>query len=216
MKYKTAIFDLDGTLLNTLEDLTSAVNAALTNNQMRVRTMEEVRTFVGNGILKLMERAVPSGKENPAFEKALRDFKTYYEIHCNDVTAPYPGILDTLKKLKEKGIKMAIVSNKADFAVKELNSLYFEEIMDVSYGENEAQGIRKKPAPDMVLQALEDLSCKKDQAVYIGDSDVDLDTAEAVGIPCIGVSWGFRGRTFLEEKGVTVIIDRPEQLEDFF
>lgn len=216
MKYEAAIFDLDGTLLNTLEDLADAVNAALKENGMPPRTLEEVRQFVGNGIVKLMERAVPQGKENPAFDSTLQDFKDYYGKHCNDKTKPYPGILDTLNRLKERGVPMAIVSNKADFAVKELNPLYFEGLIDVALGENEAAGIRKKPAPDMVFKALNGLECPVEKAVYVGDSDVDLATAKAAGMPCIGVSWGFRGRAFLEQHGADVIIDKPNELEKFF
>lgn len=216
MKYEAAIFDLDGTLLNTLEDLADAVNAALKENGMPSRTLEEVRQFVGNGIVKLMERAVPQGKENPAFDSTLQDFKKYYGHHCNDKTKPYPGILDTLNRLKERGVPMAIVSNKADFAVKELNPLYFEGVIDVALGENEAAGIRKKPAPDMVFRALNTLGCPVGKAVYVGDSDVDLATAKAAGMPCIGVSWGFRGRDFLKEHGADIIIDKPEELENFF
>lgn len=216
MKYKAAIFDLDGTLLNTLEDLADAVNVALDKNGMPVRTLEEVRQFVGNGIVNLMERAVPMGKDNPAFEQALQDFKQYYGEHCNDKTDLYPGIENILHRLKQSGVRMAIVSNKADFAVRELSPLYFEGVIEVAFGENEAAGIRRKPAPDMVLKALEALHCTVQDAVYIGDSDVDLATARAAGMPCIGVSWGFRGRTFLEQQGADAIIDEPEQLENFF
>jgi len=216
MKYETAIFDLDGTLLNTLEDLTAAVNVALAKNDMPERTIEDVRQFVGNGIVKLMERAVPEGRKNPSFDRALQDFKQYYGEHCNDNTSPYPEILHTLRQLEKQGVKMAIVSNKADFAVKELCPLYFQGIISVALGENEKAGIRKKPAPDMVFQALELLHCSADRAVYIGDSDVDLATAKASGIPCIGVSWGFRGRAFLEAQGADHIIDTPEQLRPFF
>lgn len=216
MKYEAAIFDLDGTLLNTLEDLADAVNVALKENEMPPRTVEEVRQFVGNGIVKLIERAVPQGRENPAFDSTLQDFKKYYGQHCNDKTKPYPGILETLNRLKERGVSMAIVSNKADFAVKELNPLYFEGVIDVALGENEAAGIRKKPAPDMVFRALDTLDCPVEKAVYVGDSDVDLATAKAADMPCIGVSWGFRGRDFLKEHGADVIIDKPEELENFF
>ena len=159
---------------------------------------------------------MPQGKENPAFDSTLQDFKKYYGQHCNDKTKPYPGILETLNRLKERGVSMAIVSNKADFAVKELNPLYFEGVIDVALGENEEVGVRKKPAPDMVYKALEVLQCPIEKAVYIGDSDVDLATAKAAGMPCIGVSWGFRGRRFLEEQGADYIIDKPDDLKKFF
>lgn len=216
MKYKTAVFDLDGTLLNTLEDLTAAVNASLCKNNMPERTVEEVRQFVGNGIAKLMERAVPEGANNPSFDRALHDFREHYSRHCNDCTTTYPGISDLLLWMKQQGVRMAVVSNKADFAVKELMPLYFNGVIEVAYGEKEEEGIRKKPAPDMVFRALEELSSSVDEAVYIGDSDVDFATAEAAGMSCIGVSWGFRGRAFLEEKGVQVIVDKPEQLKKYF
>ena len=212
MKYEASIFDLDGTLLNTLEDLADAVNVALKENGMPPRTVEEVRQFVGNGIVKLIERAVPQGRENPAFDSTLQDFKKYYGQHCNDKTKPYPGILDTLNRLKERGVSMAIVSNKADFAVKELNPLYFEGVIDVALGENEEVGVRKKPAPDMVYKALEVLQCPIEKAVYIGDSDVDIKTAKNAGIPCISVTWGFRDRNFLLNSGAQNLADKPEEI----
>lgn len=212
MKYEAIIFDLDGTLLNTLEDLTDAVNVALAKYGMPVKTQEQIRQYVGNGIFKLMERAVPDGRNHSAFDKALQEFKKYYSAHCRDKTAPYPGIVKMLQQLKEHGIQMAIVSNKADFAVKELNPIYFRGLIEIAHGENEAAGIRKKPSPDMVLQALREMDCGIDKAVYVGDSDVDLATAANAGMTCIGVSWGFRGRDFLEQQGAEIIVDTPEEL----
>ena len=150
---KAVVFDLDGTLLYTLEDLKNATNYALKQNGMPERTLDEVRRFVGNGVKLLMERAVPQGADNPKFEKTFSDFKEYYEAHCNDNTAPYDGIMELLKELKLNGIKLAIVSNKLDPAVKELNQLYFKEYMTSAVGEMEEEGIRKKPAPDMVQKA---------------------------------------------------------------
>lgn len=211
MTYQTAVFDLDGTLLNTLEDLADAVNYSLKKNKMPLCTITQVCQYVGNGIVKLMERAVPSGKDNPVFEQALSDFKEYYAEHCHDKTALYPGVLALLQNLKKKGVKMAVVSNKADFAVKELMPVYFPNLLDVALGEMEEMGIRKKPAPDMVYKALTELQCDKKNAVYIGDSDVDLATAKASEMDCIGVSWGFRGRAFLEEHGADYIVDKPEE-----
>lgn len=220
MRYEAVIFDLDGTLLNTLEDLTDAVNIALSSKAMPERTLEEVRAFVGNGIAKLIERAMPEGslemdvpgQKNTVFEEVLAVFKKYYGEHCQDKTAPYPGILDMLRELKAKNLKMAIVSNKADFAVKELNPVYFEGLIAIAHGENEAAGIRKKPAPDMVHQALKELDCPVEKAVYVGDSDVDIQTAKNSGMNCIGVSWGFRGREFLVENGAGIVIDHPSEL----
>jgi len=191
-------------------------NYSLKKNKMPLCTITQVCQYVGNGIVKLMERAVPSGKDNPVFEQALSDFKEYYAEHCHDKTALYPGVLALLQNLKKKGVKMAVVSNKADFAVKELMPVYFPNLLDVALGEMEEMGIRKKPAPDMVYKALAELRCDKKNAVYIGDSDVDLATAKASEMDCIGVSWGFRGRTFLEEHGADYIVDKPEEIEKFF
>ncbi len=213
MKYKVVVFDLDGTLLDTLEDLKDAVNFALSSEALPQRSMDQVRQFVGNGIIKLMERAV--GEKTKNFDKIMNEFRSYYQEHCNDHTEPYPGIMELLGELKKRGIQTAIVSNKADFAVQELTSIYFEALIDVSHGENEAAGIRKKPAPDMVLQALEELNCPVSDAIYVGDSDVDVETAHRTGLSCIGVSWGFRGKKFLEENGADEIIDVPSQLLDF-
>lgn len=212
MKYEAIIFDLDGTLLNTLEDLTDAVNVVLAKYNMPIKTLEQIRQYVGNGIVKLMERAVPEGRNHAAFDKALEEFKQYYSVHCRDKTAPYPGILNMLQQFKEHGVRMAIVSNKADFAVKELNPVYFQGLIEIAHGENEAAGIRKKPSPDMVFQALREMDCGIDKAVYVGDSDVDLATAANAGMTCIGVSWGFRGREFLEKQGAELIVDTPEEL----
>ena len=199
MKKTTVVFDLDGTLLNTLEDLAEAVNYALRKQGMPERTLEEVRRFVGNGVRLLMIRAVPDGESNPLFEETFDLFKTYYGEHCNDNTKPYDGIMELLSTLKEKGYAVAIVSNKIDFAVKELNELYFKGIVPVAIGEKEE--IRRKPAPDTVFEALKELGKTKEEAVYVGDSDVDIETAKNAGMPCISVLWGFRDKEFLDEHG---------------
>lgn len=212
MKYEAVIFDLDGTLLNTLEDLKDAVNAALQSQGLPERSLEEIRCFVGNGIVKLMERAVPDGRKQPAFDEIMKVFRAFYTEHCQDKTAPYPGIVEMLCILRKNHIKTAVVSNKADFAVQELIPVYFDGLIDTSYGENETAGIRKKPSPDMVRQALRDLECRTENAVYVGDSHVDLQTAENAGMDCIGVSWGFRGREFLRQHGAEIIIDEPAEL----
>lgn len=212
MSYKAVIFDLDGTLLNTLQDLTDAVNAALSSQQLPLRTIDEIRHFVGNGIIKLLERAVPEGKKHPAFDEICTVFRKYYGEHCQDKTSPYEGILPLLNDLKTRKIQAAVVSNKADFAVQELIPFYFGDLIAVAHGENEAGGIRKKPAPDMVLQTLKELECEAGETVYVGDSDVDIETAENAGLDCISVSWGFRSRDFLEEHGASLIINKPEEL----
>lgn len=208
----TIIFDLDGTLLNTLVDLTDSVNYALTQFHCPSRTLEEVRSFVGNGVAKLMERAIPEGLHNPDYEAAFSVFKEYYEAHCNDKTRPYEGIVEVLDKLSEQGYKIAIVSNKFDTAVKELNHIYFGERIRVAIGESAT--VRKKPAPDTVYQALAELSAEAANAIYVGDSDVDLATAHNVPMSCISVTWGFRTPTQLLEAGAepTLMIDSPEKL----
>lgn len=188
----TIIFDLDGTLLNTLEDLTDSVNFALEQFQFPLRTIDEVKSFVGNGVAKLMERVLPQGKENPCYEEALSAFKGHYALHCKDKTRPYEGIMEMLDEVKAKGYKTAIVSNKFDAAVKELSGLYFGERIQAAIGESGQ--VRKKPAPDTVYQALKELSADARDAVYVGDSDVDIQTAANVPMPCISVSWGFRSR----------------------
>ena len=211
---KAVVFDLDGTLLYTLEDLKNATNYALKQNGMPERTLDEVRRFVGNGVKLLMERAVPGGADNPKFEKTFSDFKEYYEAHCNDNTAPYDGIMELLKELKLNGVKLAIVSNKLDPAVKELNQLYFKEYMTSAVGEMEEEGIRKKPAPDMVEKALKELGKTKETAVYVGDSDVDLMTAKNSGLPCISVLWGFRDEAFLKEHGAVCFAKQPADIKN--
>lgn len=198
-RYETVIFDLDGTLLDTLEDLTDAVNVALKACDMPLRTIEDVRCFVGNGVRNLMIKAVPDGEANPRFEEAFSLFKEYYGEHCNDKTGPYEGVLELMAELKKKGYVMAIVSNKIDSAVKELNDKYFSEYIQVAIGERE--GVQRKPAPDTVLTALQELGKEKETAIYIGDSEVDLATARNVGIPCISVLWGFRDKELLEGLG---------------
>lgn len=209
--YKTAVFDLDGTLLDTLQDLTNSVNYALKNNGMPVRTLDEVRRFVGNGIRNLMIRAVPEGADNPKFDQVFEDFKEHYGIHCQDETKPYEGIMELCAELKRRGIKTAIVSNKADFAVKELQKYYFDGMIPVAIGEKET--VRKKPAPDTVFQALKELGADKDSAVYVGDSDVDIETAKNSGMDCISVTWGFRSEEFLREHGATVYAHDAKELE---
>lgn len=215
MSYRAVIFDLDGTLLDTLEDLKDAVNVSLAEHGKPQRTLEEIRCFVGNGIARLIARAVPEGTTEEEREKILATFRAYYSAHCQDKTAPYDGVLEVLSSLKEKGIKMAVVSNKADFAVQELIPVYFGDCISVAKGENEAAGVKKKPSPDMVYAALDELKCAKEEAVYVGDSDVDLATAKNSGLPCIGCSWGFRGRTFLEEHGADWIVDEPKEILKF-
>lgn len=212
MKYSTYIFDLDGTLLDTLADLAAAVNYALRQHGMPEHTIDDVRRFVGNGVRKLMERAIPDGEKNPDFEATFATFREYYMHHSLDTTRPYPGIIETLEALKAKGCRLAVVSNKMMAATKELCQHFFAETIEVAIGENEAAGIRKKPAPDTVFEALRQLDEEKDSAVYVGDSDVDLETANNSGLPCISVLWGFRDRDFLIQHGAKTFISAPSEL----
>lgn len=209
---KAVIFDLDGTLLNTLDDLADSTNYALSRFGYPTRTIEEVRQFVGNGVAKLIERAIPEGKNNPNFEKCLAIFKENYAQNMYNKTAPYNGIIEMLSNLKSKGIKIAVVSNKFDLAVKELCKKYFEGFIDFAAGENEAQGIKKKPAPDTVISVLNEFNFAPEDAVYVGDSDVDIMTAKNSQMPCISVTWGFRDEKFLLENGATILINAPSEI----
>ncbi len=211
---KTVIFDLDGTLLDTLDDLKNSVNHAMRIVHLEKKSLAEVRSFVGNGIVRLIEQCVPGGQSNPKFQNALSFFKEHYMVHCNDCTKPYDGIMEVLKLLKEKGYGLAIVSNKADPAVKELNEIYFRDLIEVAIGENEAAGIRKKPAPDTVFAALEALGSKVEDAVYVGDSEVDIETAKQAGMDLIACSWGFRDRDVLLDLGVENLADQPMEILD--
>ena len=209
-KYDGVIFDLDGTLLDTLEDLKNSVNYALSACNMPERSYEEVRHFVGNGVKRLMELSVPDGFANPDFERAYELFREHYVKHCNDLTDLYPGIRELLWALKQDGFRMAIVSNKYYHGVQALKEQYFTEYLDVAIGEKE--GIRKKPAPDTVLTALKELGISKERAVYVGDSEVDLATAQNTGMDCITVGWGFRTRKEQEAAGAKVFVNRPLEI----
>lgn len=209
-KYDTVIFDLDGTLLNTLEDLADAVNFVMRENGYPERTIEEVRCFVGNGIRRLMEQAVPEGILGEQFERVFESFKSYYTEHCQIKTRAYDGIMPLLEKLYAAGYAMAIVSNKNHGAVCELNELYFKKYVEVAIGQQE--GVRKKPAPDTVLQALKELGKEKTSAIYVGDSEVDFATAQNTGMDCALVSWGFRTKEEMAEFQPTAWIDKPEEL----
>ncbi|MBR7018847.1 MAG: HAD family hydrolase [Prevotella sp.] len=207
MSYHTYIFDLDGTLLNTLDDLATSVNYALRTTGMPERSVEEVRQFVGNGVRLLMERAVPDGVGNPRFDEAYALFRQHYLVHSMDTTAPYPGVMDMLHQLKEQEKKVAVVSNKFYKATEELCRHFFGDLVPVAIGERE--NIRKKPAPDTVIEALRQLKATADTAVYVGDSDVDIETAHNSGLPCISVLWGFRDEQFLKTHGATTLVAAP-------
>ena len=210
MPYQTAVFDLDGTLLDTLEDLYLATNHALTRHGLPCRSRDEVRLFVGNGVEMLIRRAVPAGTDEETTLAVLADFKSTYAAICEDHTKPYDGILDMLTALRERGIRVAVVSNKFDAATKKLCAKYFGDLVEVAIGER--AGVRKKPAPDTVYEALRELGVTAEGAVYIGDSDVDIRTAENCGMPCISVTWGLRDKDFLIENGAKALVDSPEGL----
>lgn len=208
--FDTYIFDLDGTLLSSLEDLAASTNYALRWAGMPERTLEEVRMFVGNGVKLLMECAIPDGQQNPRFEEVYAKFREHYLKHNLDRTHPYDGVLELLAELKRRGKKLAIVSNKFYAATQDLAHHFFADTIEVAIGERE--NIRKKPAPDTVLEALRQLGASKDGAVYIGDSDVDVMTAKNSGLPCISVLWGFRDKEFLIEHGATLFVETPHDI----
>ncbi|MDF2801654.1 MAG: family hydrolase [Anaerocolumna sp.] len=210
MSITTLVFDLDGTLLNTLEDLTDSVNYALSTCGYPLRTLEEIKSFVGNGVEVLMSLAVPSGTSKEDCLECLEIYRGHYSLNLQNKTKPYDGILPMLHRLKEEGYRLAIVSNKYDTAVKALCEDYYSDYITIAIGES--KGVNKKPAPDSVYRALELLSSSAEESIYIGDSEVDVLTAHNSGLKCIGVTWGFRDRSVLESKGADYIIDRPEEL----
>ena len=210
MPYQTAIFDLDGTLLDTLEDLYRAVNTALAARSLPLRSRDEVRMFVGNGVEMLIRRAVPAGCDEETTLATLAHFKTTYAAICKDHTRPYDGILPALATLRERGVRVAVVSNKFDAATKSLCAEYFGDLVEVAIGER--ADVRKKPAPDTVMEALRELGVTSQGAVYIGDSDVDIRTAENCGMDCISVTWGLRDEDFLLENGAKALVRTPSEL----
>jgi phosphoglycolate phosphatase len=210
--YNTYIFDLDGTLLDTLTDLAASCNYALRTHGMPEHSIDDVRRFVGNGVRKLMERAIPEGEANPDLEATFATFREHYMHHSLDTTKPYPAIMETLAELKARGCRLAVVSNKMMAATVELCKHFFPDTIEVAIGENEAEGICKKPAPDTVYAALRKLGVSKDDAVYVGDSDVDIQTAANSDLPCISVLWGFRDRNFLIPHGAKTFISAPSEL----
>lgn len=206
-----AVFDLDGTLLNTLEDLADAVNYSLAQFGMPQRTIEEVRNYVGNGIRLLIERSVPNGTDLPVIDNVFECFKKYYQEHCNDKTKAYDGIIDMLKELKQSGIKLAVLSNKVQNAVTKLCDIYFDNLLDITFGARE--GIVKKPAPDALLECAAIADIALEDIAYIGDSDVDVLTARNAGVDCIAVSWGFRDKGVLIKAGADKIADNIQVLK---
>lgn len=208
--FDTYVFDLDGTLLDTLNDLAVSCNYSLRASGMPERKVEEVRMMLGDGMRKLMERAIPDGLSNPLYEKTFTRFREHYLLHSLDTTQPYPGVVELLNRLKQENKKIAVVSNKYYKATQGLVAHFFSDDVDVAIGERE--DIRKKPAPDTVNEALRQLGVTKEKAVYIGDSEVDIQTARNCDIPCISVLWGFRDREFLTEHGATTLVASPYEI----
>lgn len=213
-KYTTIIFDLDGTLMNTLDDLTISTNHALSQMGFPTRTIDEVRQFLGNGVRTLIEMALPEKTTEDTIERTISCFLQHYTSHCKDHSRPYDGILELLSSLKKMGVKMAIVSNKPEVEVKKLNAEHFAEFIDVALGENEKSGIPRKPSPAMVYEAINQLGAEPGKSLYVGDSDVDILTARNAGIDCLSVTWGFKTAEFLSQFGATKMIDIPSQMLD--
>jgi phosphoglycolate phosphatase len=212
-KIKAVVFDLDGTLLNTLDDLAAAVNHALDAHGMPTRTVDEVRRFVGNGVAKLIERAVPAGTDAATQQAVFDTFRAYYVEHSLDTTAPYDGILPALARLKTAGIAMAVVSNKLEEATAALCQHFFGDLIAIAIGD--VPDRPRKPAPDGTLAALARLGVTPDEAIFVGDADTDVLTAKNTGLPCLGVTWGFRDADILRAAGATHLIDTPVQLADY-
>jgi phosphoglycolate phosphatase len=211
--YDTVIFDLDGTLLDTLQDLANSVNYALQHHGFPIRTQEEIRSFVGNGVRMLVTRAL-SGQniDENLFEEVFADFKNYYAEHCHVCTQPYAYIIDMLHELTANGLQLAIVSNKGDEEVKKLAERYFSGLFSSAIGER--KGIQRKPAPDSIYQTIKDLHTSVERTIFVGDSEVDVQTAQNAGVDCIAVTWGFRSALQLEIAGASTFVHSPQEIPD--
>jgi phosphoglycolate phosphatase len=212
--YKAVIFDLDGTILDTLDDLADSVNFALKKHGLPVRENAEIRSFLGNGMVNLVKLSAGDKAEN--IEGILADFKEYYAKHSADKTKPYDGVLETISALKEQGVKTAVLSNKGDFAVQPLVKRYFGGLIERAQGENEAAGVLRKPNPDGVYKIMKELGVTEKETVFVGDSEVDILTAKNAGVDCVAVTWGFRDEKDLIENGAEKRISKPSELLDFF
>ena len=207
---KTVIFDLDGTLLYTLEDLKDSVNFALSKFNYPQKNLEEIRNFVGNGVKVLMELSIPQGKNNENFDECLATFKTHYAQNMYNKTKPYDGIIEMLENLQQQGFRTAVVSNKFDLATKELCKKYFAEKIEIAIGESE--NIRKKPAPDSVFKVMEILNSNKNSTYFVGDSEVDIQTAQNANLKCISVTWGYKDKEFLLKNGAKFLANSPKEI----
>lgn len=212
MNIRYVVFDLDGTLLNTLDDLFLSVNKILSDHGYKTRSKDEVRSYLGNGVRALLDLALPE-EERFRTDELLPEFKAYYDLHKEDNTAPYAGVKEAVAEIKKAGVKCAIVSNKFDAAVQELKNVTFSGLIDFACGESE--GVKPKPAPDGVFLAMQALGADPAETVYVGDSEVDLATANNSGLRCVAVSWGFRDRDELVKRGAKNIADTPDQMKDF-
>lgn len=210
-RIRAVVFDLDGTLLNTLDDLAAAVNHALTAHGMPTRTLDEVRRFVGNGVRNLILRAVPEGTEEATSEAVLATFKTYYAVHQMDATAPYEGIHALLASLHKAGVAIAVVSNKLESAVEALRQHFFADTVALAVGDLPPRPV--KPAPDGTLWALQQLGVSPQEALFVGDSEVDVATAHNAGVPCLAVSWGFRDEAVLRAACAGNIAATPAEAQ---
>jgi len=213
-KYKFAVFDLDGTLLNTIEDLAAAVSFALKEHGIPQRPVSEIKTFIGNGAAVLVAKSASISVDDPLLPPMLETFKDYYSLHSDVFTKPYENIEYVIETLCAKGVKCAIASNKFDRAVKIINEQYFKGRFETAIGEG--NGIKRKPAPDMVFKAMEIMGASKESTVYIGDSPVDIKVARNCGIDCISVLWGFRPKEELVENGAEIMIEKAEELLKYF
>ena len=211
MKYQAVLFDMDGTVLDTLDDLCDSINHSLAEFSLPQVSREHVRQCLGNGAAFLVSHSIPAGSSPELEADVLAFYKPWYDAHCLIKTAPYEGILTMMQSLKEQGLRLAIISNKPDRAVQELSDAFFPGLLELSVGESPS--VRRKPAPDTVLTAASQIGLSVDQCVYVGDSEVDLQTARNAGMDCISVTWGFRDEAQLIEAGASVLVRTPEELE---
>ena len=215
MRYAAVLFDLDGTLLDTLRDLNAAVNRTLERFGYAPQSLEETGQKLGNGARRLLELSVPEGTGKEEIDRILAWYLPYYNAHANDTTEPYAGVMELLRMLRARGCPTAIISNKPDRTVRELSAIHFSGLLDCAVGENEAQGVRRKPAPDTLLAAAAQLGAAPEDCLYVGDSEVDVLTAARAGMDCASVLWGFRSREELERAGGKLLFETPGELERF-
>ena len=212
MSIRAVLYDMDGTVLDTLEDLKNAVNAALAAFGRPALTLEQVRAYVGNGSRRLIELALGEGAEAAEIDRMLAWYKPWYDAHCRILTRPYPGVLPLMERLKAAGVRQAIVSNKPDSAVRTLACDFFPGLAECAVGERESEGVRRKPWPDMLNAVRAQMALPPEDCLYVGDSEVDILTAANAGLRCVSVSWGFRSREQLIAAGAQILVDTPEEL----